>query len=590
MGRNENTNRQSAHSNATEELQLKRAREQCRSSIAGRIKASNILGDADCDVYDQVMSDTGLAIAGKTRLEDKLDYIREIERSMVPKLLSDAKELETEFTQAIQKAVSDKWISGQKARWWIGQLHDKSVAFHKKHFFVKTDEGQGMKDPKIFKTFLKKWGEIAEVAKKLRKHPQMKKLSSADVSNLSSFMDEGQFLNLSYKNREALVKMVDAALTAKARQMPELYSKARAMLQGAAQRQAISSGKVSSWLQRIFSSNAKADEIEQFLNNKGSMPLQKLIDNWSQASKHFHKIEAKRKSLGTPPGFHFVNMNVFLNWHFDQRQSYLAEAEHRFVDINKEPGIFLQIRHELGANDWDSAEDLIDDAKRQEWSPENQRKLHSMEVFLKYHRREEAKKAQQSPTDDEIMSEMHSLLEELPPQLQRTYRHALSRGYQAFWVLTTLMYNRVWCHQHNFLDTGKEKRIEQKATTETRERLQKGHTKYGFEANVIKGNTNTRPAVRDQAGVKGAQVLYTDERSEHTLVDEINEQKNDRNFWYWTSMIPQGVEYNHHLQIVQTLHPRMKRLARLMDQRGIRTSLSGEMTSKPVETSYAMAA
>ena len=567
----------------TDELRkLERAREQCRQKISGSIRSSNILGDADIDVYEQVMSDSGLAIAGKTRLEDKLKYIREIEKSMVPKLLNDARELESEFTQAIQKAVTDKWISGQKARWWIGQLHDKSIAFHKKHFFVKTDDGQGMKDPKIFKNFLKQWGEVSEKAKSLRKNPFLKKLTSSDVANLSTFMDEGQFLNLSFKNREALVKTVNAALTAKQRQMPQLYTKARAMLEGAAQRQAISSGKVASWLQRIFSSNAKAEEIDQFLNNKGPMPLQKLIENWTQASKHFHKLEAKRKSLGTPPGFHFVNMNVFLNWKFDRRQAYLNEAEHRFVDIHKEPEIFLKIRHEIGAKDWDSAQDMIEEAKRQEWIPENQRKLQSMEHFLKFHRYEAEKDAQKHPSDGEVISEMHLLIEQLPPQLRRIYLRALSRGYQAFWVLTTLMYNRVWCHQHNFLDAGKEKKIEKKAKEETREHVQKGHRKYGFEANVIKGDTNTRPAVRDQAGIKGAQILYTDERSEETLVDEINEQKNDRSFWYWTSMIPQGIEYAQHLQIVQTMHPRMKKLARMMGERGIRTSATGEMMAQKV--------
>ena len=584
MGRNENTNRHENRNDNAAQTQLEQVRQKCIRQIEAAVAmAPNVLGKADVKAYEKdVISDEAFAASGVHDTAEKIRMIKQNINVHIPALVSESRALETRFREKIQEAKSKGWINDKSVRQWLQRLQSGNVYYYQKKKFIE--------DPEKFPKYLKNWQRVAEAREKLLKHPQVKRLKSSDVPQIAVFLNQNQFLNLSFEAREALLATVTGALAAKEKHVPTLFVQARAMLEGAARNQSLSWTKVGSWLQRIFTSSADPDQIEKFLNNKGSMPLQKLIENWSQASRHFHKIEAKRKSLGTPPGFHFVHMNVFLNWHFDRRQAYLNEAEHRFVDIGKEPGIFLQIRHELGANDWDSAEDLIEDAKRQEWNPEDQRKLHTMELFLKFHRHEDAKKAQERPSDAEIISEMHFLIGQLPPQLQRTYSHALSRGYQAFWVLTTLMYNRVWCHQHNFLDTGKEKRIEQKATTETRERLKKGHTKYGFEANVIKGNTNTRPAVRDQAGVKGAQVLYTDERSEHTLVDEINEQKNDRNFWYWTSMIPQGVEYSHHLQIVQTLHPRMKKLARLMDQRGIRTSISGEMTSKPVENAYARAA
>ncbi len=555
---------------AHEDAVLEKAREKCRQSIRSQIASSQILGSADCDVYEQVMSDKGLALVNKHRLEDKLAYIREVERSMVPKLLSEANALEREFTVAIEQAVSAGWINAQKGRWWMNQLKDKSVAFHKKHFFIKTDDGTGMKDPKLFRVWIKKWGEVAEYAKQLRKHPRVKQLSTKDVPNLSTFLDEKQFLNLSYQNRSALVKTVDAALTAKERQMPQLYTKAKAMLDAAAQRQAISSSKVGAWLQRIFHSGAKGAEIDDFLNNRGSMPLQKMIENWAEASKHFHKIEAKRKALGSPRGFTFVSMNVFLNWKYDKRTAYLQEAEHRFTDINKEPELFLQIRHELGAKDWEAADDLLQKAKGQEWGKENQRKLRTMEQFLKHHRTEEERKIQeQNPSAWEIVSEMESLIQQLPHQLRRLYTSALNRGYQAFWVLTTIMYNRDWCWKHNYLDAGKERDFEQRANRETEKHIEHGHKKFGWETNTLKGKFNTRPAVRDQSGVRGAQTLFTDEQSTETLLTEIDEQKNDRNFWYWTSMIPEGVQYAEHVQIIQTLHPRMKKLARMMQERGI---------------------
>ena len=225
----------------------------------------------------------------------------------------------------------------------------------------------------------------------------------------------------------------------------------------------------------------------------------------------------------------------------------------------------------------DAADELIQEAEEIDWGTDNGQKLQSMKTFLKQHRTDKGKdqkKEKENPTSEQVLAEMQSLIAQLPWQLQRTYVKALNKGYQAFWALTTLMYNRVWCHQHNYLDVGKERRWEEDAKKKTRRRIEIGHQKIGHEVNVVKGDTNTRAAVRDQSGVKGAQILYTDHLSDSTLVDEIDEQKNDRNFWYWTSMIPEGVKYTDHLHIVQTINPRMKKLARLMDTRGLRYPLS----------------
>ncbi len=570
--------------------ELAEVRRKSLASIKGRLSSSKILGDADIKVYEEAMSDERLASVGKIRHQDKVQYIREdIEKSMVQRLLSDAEKLERQFREGIKMA-SGKWISEAKANWWIGKLENKSIPFHKKHLFIMKQinktEGEEFTDEKAFTAFLNNWRFVAEKAEKLRGHPQMKYLTSADVPELTTFQNVGQFLALSYKKRKALVKTVDAALTAKEMQIPQLYTKAKTMLNWAVQRQALSPSKVGSWLERIFKSEAKAEEIDQFLNNKGSMPLQSLIDNWAKASKHYQVIEAKRKALGSPRGFHFVKMDVFLNWGYDQRTSYLNEADNRFTDIRDESYVFLKIRHELGAKDWDAADELIDSVKSELndgsllMSEENRNKLSVMEKFLREHRTDtKEKKSQEKPSPDDVIAEMHELLDQLPDQLKRTYKKALGKGYQAFWALTTLMYNRVWCHQHNFLDVGREKTLEKDAKEKTIERVDQGHNKNIVEANYVKGSTNTRPAIRNQAGVRKAQILFTEERSDETIVEEINAQKNDRNFWYWTSMIPQGVEYAAHLNIVQTLHPRMKKLARQMEQMGVR--LEGTSPVKP---------
>lgn len=565
-----------------EQQELSDMRQKCMQNIRGRIGGCKVLGSADLKIYeDEVISDKGLARAGKIFHRDKINYIREVEQSLLPQLLAEAQKVERSFMPKVEEAKKKGWISEQSANRWLKRLTDGSVAFHKKHRFITTDEN-GSNDVKSFMSFVKNWQEVADKAKELREHKEIKKLTSSDVPKLSTFMDHKQFLNLSFKNRQELLKTVDAALEAKVKQMPQLYEKAKGMLNTAVQRQALSPGKVGGWLERIFKSNANATEIEQFLNNSGSNPLQKLIANWTDASKHFHKLEAKRKSLGSPRGFRFVSMNVFLDWKYDQKTAYLEEAENRFNNIKDESYVFLKIQHELGAEDWESAEELIDGVNKELddgsllMSEENRKKLKSMERFLQQHRKDggKDKKKHVNPTNEEVLAEMEGLVAQLPWQLQQTYIKALNKGYQAFWALTTLMYNRVWCHQHNFLDVGKERRWEEDAKKKTRRRIQMGHERIGHVVNVVKKDTDTRDAIRDQSNAKGAQILYTDHRSDSTLIDEIDEQKNDRNFWYWTSIIPEGVEYTKHLDVVKRINPRMKKLARLMEDRGMRYSLS----------------
>ncbi|NOS66899.1 MAG: hypothetical protein HOO67_00815 [Candidatus Peribacteraceae bacterium] len=578
----ETTRTQSDIDDAREQQELEDARKECRRIIERHISSSKILGHADVKAYEIAMSDENLASQGKITNKEKIRYIRkEVGDKMIKWLVKEAADLEKKVRGGIA-AASGKWISSTKAQWWISQLEEKSVPFHQKHLFItKKAEQEGMSDVKSFEAFVKNWQIVAEQAEKLRqtKAPVIAQLTSTDVPEIAAFRSKEQFIALPWKKRKALLETVAAAVTAKEQLMPHLYKKAKEMLDGAAYNNALSSNKVGAWLRRIFSSGHTSNDIEKFLNNEGSMPLQRLIENWSRASKHFQDIQKRREKLGpqSPRGFHFVHMDVFLNWEWDRRSTYLEEAEHRFNDIRDESYVFLKIRHELDAEDWDSAQELIGSVKRELddgtllMSAENRAKLQSLENYLRVHRKDDKteKKEEKHPTPTEMQDEMRSLIMQLPHQLRRMYINALNKGYQSFWAMTTLMYNRVWCHQHNFLDPGKEVVLERNSREPTAQRRKHGHSDYGFEANVMKGENNDRGAARNQSGVRGAQVLFTNEQSTENLVEEINVQKNDRNFWYWTSIIPEGVQYSQHLEVVTALHPRMKKLARMMQERGV---------------------
>src|SRR5207244_1346899 len=124
-------------------------------------------------------------------------------------------------------------------------------------------------------------------------------------------------------------------------------------------------------------------------------------------------IETRRKQEGSPPSFHFVHMDVFLDWHFERRQAYVKEAQRRFELLSKEPEDFLKIRHELDSEDWESADLLIKNAEGKPWTDEQQNELKDMKKYLREHRGT-GELAREGETDDEVLGEMQELLDAIP--------------------------------------------------------------------------------------------------------------------------------------------------------------------------------
>lgn len=565
------------------DMELEKERNLCSQAIRRTVAAHpNILTQADVNAYEtSVFSDHALAVSGYTKLEDKIQALREMRTRWIPMLSAQAPILENKFRRQIEEAIGKKWIGRKSVARWMQRLSADNAFYMQKKEFIE--------NPEKFPKYLKQWQEVAEKREKLMKDPQFKLLRGKDVTKLGVFKNDEEFLNKSYEERKNLLSIIDAALRAKSREMPQLYKEAKSQLEGAARNKAMSWNKIGPWLEKIFSSNAKPELIDDFLSGRGNMPLSKLIANWTQASKRFQSLDDKRKTKGTPRGMHFVKMEVFLNWHFERRKAYLDHAEESIEEIGNEKEVILKIRHELGSQDWESAESLIAEARREPMTEAQNKRLNSMEKYLREHRskltEKEQKEKERSP--DEIMKEIESLLGGIPPQLQKFYRKSLNRGYQSFWAWTTLMYNRVWCHQHNYLDENKEKTMEKSSKEKTRQRIKDGHSDYGLEANVVKDDTNAEAAIRDQDGTKGAQILFVEEDAHESLVEKVNEQKNNRNFWYWTSVIPEGVKYPEHLYIVQAIHPKLKKLARELEATGSRFPLSGAFAPPSTSTTTA---
>jgi hypothetical protein len=465
---------------------LEHERDLCTQLIRRVVAAHpNILSQKDVHVYERdVFSDFALAVGGYTDLEDKIKALREMRQRWIPMLAEQAPILERKFRDKMEEAIRNKWIGRRSATRWMSRLSADNAYYMEKKSFIE--------DAEKFPAYLKRWQDVAEKRQKLVAHPSFERLKLTDVPNLNLLKNEEDFLNRPYEERVHLVAILNAALAAKSKEMDQLFSKAKAQLRGAASAKAMSWNKIGPWLEKIFKSNAKPELIDDFLSNRGAMPLQKLIANWTEASKRFQEIEKDRSAKGTPRGVHFVSLEVFLNWRYEQRTAYLKHTEESMEALEEEDESLLQIRHELSAGDWESAEALIEKIDRDRLSDKQHTRLQSMEKYFREHGtkslKTEAANTGRSPVV--IIREIENLLGHVPPQLTMFYRKALSRGYQSFWAWTTCMYNRVWCHQNNFLSEEREQAMEREAKQQTRDRIRNGHSKRGTEANIIKDDTN----------------------------------------------------------------------------------------------------
>jgi hypothetical protein len=563
-----------------QQREIDKLRDQGMRRVDALVSSSKVFTRRDAELYKEDFSEQGMRRWGFITHEQQLESLHELLSQNIPEMERRSRDTENKFRVKIENAIGNKWIGRRSAARWMQRLFAENAYYWQKEMFIEGSEK--------FQRYAKNWEKVATERKKMLNNQYFKKLSSKDVSKLSVFKNEEDFLNRPYEERQNLVAAVQAAVAAKEKQLPGLHAKAKSMFEAAAASKAMSFNKIGVWMNRIFQSTANADLIEQFINGSGTviggqkLTLSGLIANWSDASKHFGEIEKKREKQGTPHGFHFVSMNVFLNWEYEKRRSYIQEANNRFKTLPKNDEL-LKIQHELDTKDWDSAEALITKSRSLNLSEEDTKRLQSLEKYLREHRKispSSKTNAEQKPTPQEISKKLDGYMMQIPQQLRSTYRRSLRNGYQAFWATTVLMYNRVWCHQHGFYDSAKEQVMEQQSKDPTRDRMRDGHSET-HEVNNVTGDTNDKKAIRKQAGIRKAQILFTDERSEETLTTEINEQKNTRDFWYWTSMIPRGVSYGEHLYVVNEIHPHMKKLARQLESMGLRYPVNGDGASMP---------
>lgn len=531
------------------------ARARCVSLLKSSLGSSKAYREGDIAAYDaECLADAKLEMVGKITHEEKLEAILENYEKYIPETIAKVHELEDKFKEKISEAESKGWITAASATEWMQRLTDESVPWWKKNTFL-TEKFPG---------YVSNWKKLDEDMTKVKNLTKSLNIAEDSLPELKVLKNK-EFSLAHFTFRRSKVDEALAALAATEKGRGSQYQLAKKLLEEAVKKGAMAPSKVGTWLRRIFESSADPRNIQEFLTGKGNMTLSTLVWRWQQATHQFRKIEDRRKKEGTPVSFNFVNENKFLEMHYESRLAYIREANARFVNIQKENPLLLDIRRELDMKDWESARELISEAKASNLLPKDRQKLWSMETYLKTQEAEDGKEKEnekrQKPDPEE---ELQRALAEVPTALRPLVEGAMKRGSGVMRCLGALLYNRVWCHRHGYLTGHKEQVLRDETTEKTKDIVQHGHTK-GFENNDV--SSYHAPAIRDygSGGIWSAQILHTNTSGYGPLLDNMESQKDNYAFKYWTTLIPEGVTYETQLYMVESLMPRLRSCLRTME-------------------------
>lgn len=552
-------------------------RDQCRQQLEACARnESSAMTQDDVEEYMQALSEGNLE-----QVADKEKVLKDHRDHWITNFIQQANTSGQKAMYLIEDAASKHWITPEKARWWKQKL--KEGRWTEKREFIDSELPQ----------WKERWGKLhikLEELKNLKKELGITEEQEKSISELAKLTtNDFAKAKCPYK-----INMVELALgklaalkkdkgTAKGNlEMYDLFNEARDILTEAAEQGIISKSNIGVLLRRMTKDENDPKKFAAFVRGKAPFNLRMYLDKCSGLRERFDGLHDLKEKEGPPPSFRFVHLNVFLNWPYKKQKAYVTEGEKRFEDIDKERPDFRIIRHELDAKNWEEAEELINEAKTKSLSEADRKKLVSMEKYLTEHRSPTSlDEKEENPTNDQLVDQLNSLVAQLPFSMQKLYVAALQRGYKPFWVLCTLMYNRVWCHTHHYLDENREIDLEQQAKHQTPMRIRDGHQMTGLEVNDVTAGNSRRPAIRDQEHVKAPQILFSNETTDADMMAKnLQDNEDCYNFWYWTSLIDKNVEFKHHQQIVQEINPQMKSIMRQLDNRGVKlTSEYGKLTS-----------
>ena len=480
---------------------------------------------------------------------------------------------ESDFKSKIALARRNRWITEGTAEYWLRQMSSKKYHWSEKVSFINN------RFPHLMQNWERMTNDINTIKKGVEKNPELMKIPEIEKIITGKGLKQ-------YTNWRETLDIALGSMAAEAKNFSDLFNEAQKILEGAVKQKVLSPSKVGAWLIRIFKSGSGERAIRKFVQGSDGHSLKGLIGRWAEARARYDILENKRKTAGAPRGFNFATTDKFLEWHYAKRIAYLEEAERRYADISKENPLILEIRRELDSCDWESAAHLIQKAEHEMNSPEEFEKLKSMKKYLAEHGTESDKEEKNEFGPMEAKAELEKILSLLPVSLASLYHRAIR--IRKFGCISSLMYNRVWCHDHSRLSKNKEKRMEEEATELTEERIERGDD--GKQHVVSDVDSFKQPSIRSYTytGINKAQTLFVSSQGHDALIARM-EEEDSYLFRYWTTLIPENVDYGTHSYIVKNLNPRIKKCLRVLENTAVLPPANQKPSKASGTRSFAMA-
>ncbi|MDD5740169.1 MAG: hypothetical protein PHO20_05385 [Candidatus Peribacteraceae bacterium] len=489
---------------------------------------------------------------------------------------ASARQLSDQLHAQLDRANTEHCITRESRQRWIDRFTDPSLNYKAKEYFVLHQ----------LPSYLAAWERVAKKRVKLLNDPRFKFLTKADVSDLETFQRGKDFLDLHFEKREDLNAHIEAALVAKERNVEHLLSKAKSMLEAAADAGAINHDKVGRLLLGRLRKFPNMTELKDYIEHQ--MP--EYIKTWMKLRTEYDWVENEMKGK-VPQGFNRLTPQKFLLLSYPQRRSYVEQAKQR-LKLTEAPSpremenIKLGIRHALDTKEWDEAEDLLRQARTlfaQGKGIERDRfELDSMERNLKEFRTKEHEEQQPMKNARETLEQMRMAYDQIPTPLQPLYLSSMNDP-DKLGAIAACTFNRVWCREHGYLTDDREKELERQATTETQNLAREGrHRKKGLD-NVKLGvvtDTQHDPAVRRyDEGEWAPTIIHMPPNSHQHFNTILETRKNNHAFRYWTTLIPTDVTYEQQLHLVRNVNWVLKRGAKKLKEQGLMFTLTGSPPS-----------
>jgi hypothetical protein len=407
-------------------------------------------------------------------------------------------------------------------------------------------------------------------------------LGASSDKDIRKLKDGLEHVSLNAKEISDWENFLEKAITS----AQALYARMAAQLLGAELKGIISKRVVSEREAKFADTSIDYKQKEVYVN----VMLPERIAEWAA-------VKEERDLLVRNPRIHelkqtvpdladFLSDTKFPDLLYPRRKALVAEVDaalDALIHALSPSDVSADVRRSLSMHDYEGALWELDEAKK---NGIDDAELRRLEEYV----RQCMSAYEESPENDiDVQAEaetIRGLVGTYPASLQNMYQECLQESPRkaeaghdissSLKGLQSIVYNRVWVHEHRHSDVVRDrKNAESKENEErTRDYMEDGHSRR-TEHNIIGGETANTAAIRKDN--TKAQTLHMKPDGWKPVLDEVKEHGHDWNFRYWVTLNPTEVSYEKQRTIVKNDHWRINSALRKIYKAGYRYTKSGAL-------------